>query len=72
MKGFTNTSPARTISSSRRIADKEGAFFAIFSTLTGAVEIVRLLPGPVGDKVLGNGAIEQLTALLAEEDQHGR
>jgi TetR/AcrR family transcriptional regulator, transcriptional repressor for nem operon len=28
----------------RRIADKERAFFAIFSTMTGAVQIARILP----------------------------
>ena len=38
----------------RRIADKERAFFAIFSTMTGAVEIARLLPDPVREKVLGS------------------
>ena len=30
----------------RRIVDKERAFFAIFSTMTGAVEIARMLPTP--------------------------
>lgn len=30
----------------RRTADKECAFFAIFSTMVGAVEIARLLPEP--------------------------
>jgi TetR/AcrR family transcriptional regulator, transcriptional repressor for nem operon len=30
----------------RRTADKERAFFAIFSTLIGAVEIARMLPEP--------------------------
>jgi TetR/AcrR family transcriptional regulator, transcriptional repressor for nem operon len=38
----------------RRMADKERAFFAIFSTMTGAVEIARLLPDPVRGRVLGN------------------
>lgn len=38
----------------RRTADKERAFFAIFSTMTGAVEIARLLPGPVRNQVLDN------------------
>jgi TetR/AcrR family transcriptional regulator, transcriptional repressor for nem operon len=38
----------------RRSADKERAFFAIFSTMTGAVEIARLLPEPVREKVLGS------------------
>ncbi len=28
----------------RRIADKERAFFIIFSTMTGAMEIARMLP----------------------------
>jgi TetR/AcrR family transcriptional regulator, transcriptional repressor for nem operon len=36
----------------RRTADKERAFFAIFSTMTGAVEIARMLPNPVREKVL--------------------
>jgi TetR/AcrR family transcriptional repressor of nem operon len=30
----------------RRTADKERAFFAIFSTMIGAVEIARMLPDP--------------------------
>ena len=38
----------------RRMADRERAFFAIFSTMTGAVEIARLLPDPVRGQVLGN------------------
>ena len=38
----------------RRAADKERAFFAIFSTMIGAVEIARLLPDPVREKVLRN------------------
>lgn len=38
----------------RRTADKEWAFFTIFSTMTGAVEIARLLPPPTRDQVLGN------------------
>ena len=38
----------------RRMADKERAFFAIFSTMTGAVEIARMLPDPVRGQVLGN------------------
>jgi len=37
----------------RRTADKERAFFAIFSTMIGAVELARLLPDPVREKVLG-------------------
>jgi TetR/AcrR family transcriptional repressor of nem operon len=37
----------------RRTADKELAFFAIFSTMIGAVEIARLLPDPaIREKVL--------------------
>jgi TetR/AcrR family transcriptional repressor of nem operon len=36
----------------RRTADKERAFFAIFSTMTGAVEIARMLPDPIREKVL--------------------
>jgi len=39
----------------RRIADKERAFFAIFSTMVGAVEIARMLPDPaMREKVLGS------------------
>src|SRR5215467_6530273 len=39
----------------RRSADKERAFFAIFSTMIGAIEIARLLPDPaMQEKVLGN------------------
>ena len=39
----------------RRTADKERAFFAIFSTMIGAIEIARLLPDPaMQEKVLGN------------------
>jgi TetR/AcrR family transcriptional repressor of nem operon len=39
----------------RRTADKERAFFQIFSTMVGAIEIARLLPGPeMREKVLAN------------------
>jgi TetR/AcrR family transcriptional repressor of nem operon len=38
----------------RRTVDKERAFFAIFSTMIGAVEIARMLPDPVREKVLGS------------------
>lgn len=39
----------------RRTADKECAFFAIFSTIIGATEIARLLPDPaMREKVLAN------------------
>ncbi|MGA8152348.1 MAG: TetR/AcrR family transcriptional regulator [Terriglobales bacterium] len=39
----------------RRTADKERAFFAIFSTMIGAVEIARMLPDPrTREKVLGS------------------
>jgi TetR/AcrR family transcriptional repressor of nem operon len=38
----------------RRTTDKERAFFVIFSTMTGAVEIARMLPEPVREKVLGS------------------
>jgi len=38
----------------RRTADKERAFFAIFSTMIGAVALGRLLPDPVRDRVLAN------------------
>lgn len=39
----------------RRTVDKERAFFAIFSTMIGAVEIARLLPDPaIREKVLGS------------------
>jgi TetR/AcrR family transcriptional regulator, transcriptional repressor for nem operon len=39
----------------RRKAEKERAFFVMFSTMIGAVEIARMLPDPATrDKVLGN------------------
>ena len=39
----------------RRTADKERAFFAIFSTMIGAIQIARLLPNPaMREKVLSN------------------
>jgi TetR/AcrR family transcriptional regulator, transcriptional repressor for nem operon len=39
----------------RRTVDKERAFFAIFSTMIGAVEIARILPDPaVREKVLAS------------------
>jgi TetR/AcrR family transcriptional repressor of nem operon len=38
----------------RRTVDKERAFFAIFSTMIGAVEIARMLPDPMREKVLAN------------------
>jgi TetR/AcrR family transcriptional repressor of nem operon len=38
----------------QRTMDKERAFFAIFSTMIGAVEIARLLPDPIREKVLCN------------------
>ncbi len=34
----------------RRAADKERAFFVIFSTMIGAVEIARMIPDPLGRK----------------------
>jgi TetR/AcrR family transcriptional repressor of nem operon len=39
----------------RRNADKERAFFAIFSTIIGAIEIARMLPDPaMREKVLAS------------------
>src|SRR5215472_15728943 len=39
----------------RRTVDKERAFFAIFSTMIGAVEIARMLPDPaMREKVLAS------------------
>jgi TetR/AcrR family transcriptional regulator, transcriptional repressor for nem operon len=39
----------------RRAVDKERAFFAIFSTMIGAIEIARLLPDRATlEKILGN------------------
>ena len=39
----------------RRNVDKERAFFAIFSTMMGAIEIARILPDrPMREKVLGS------------------
>jgi TetR/AcrR family transcriptional repressor of nem operon len=40
----------------RRTADKERAFFAIFSTMIGAVELARILPDPAREKVLANAS----------------
>jgi TetR/AcrR family transcriptional repressor of nem operon len=38
----------------RRTADRESAFFSIFSTMIGAVDIARMLPEPaMKEKVLG-------------------
>jgi TetR/AcrR family transcriptional repressor of nem operon len=37
----------------RRAAEKERAFFSIFSTMVGAIEIARMLPEPaMREKVL--------------------
>jgi TetR/AcrR family transcriptional repressor of nem operon len=39
----------------RRTADKERAFFQVFSTMIGAIEIARMLPGPeMRQKVLAS------------------
>jgi TetR/AcrR family transcriptional repressor of nem operon len=39
----------------QRTADKERAFFSIFSTMVGAIEIARMLPEPVmREKVLAS------------------
>ena len=39
----------------QRTADKERAFFSIFSTMVGAIEIARMLPEPaMREKVLAN------------------
>jgi TetR/AcrR family transcriptional regulator, transcriptional repressor for nem operon len=38
----------------RRTADKERAFFAIFSTMLGSVALARILPPPVQAKVLAS------------------
>jgi TetR/AcrR family transcriptional regulator, transcriptional repressor for nem operon len=38
----------------RRTVDKERAFFAIFSTMIGAVEIARMLPEAARETVLGS------------------
>jgi len=39
----------------RRTADKESAFFSIFSTMIGAIEIARILPEPtMREKVLAS------------------
>jgi TetR/AcrR family transcriptional repressor of nem operon len=40
----------------RRTADKERAFFAIFSTMVGAVELARMLPDSAREKVLANAS----------------
>ena len=47
----------------RRTADKERAFFAIFSTMIGAIQIARLLPNPaMREKVLSNAREFLLTS----------
>lgn len=38
----------------RRAVDKENAFLAIFSTMIGAIEIARILPEPMRERVLAN------------------
>lgn len=38
----------------QRAADKESAFFAIFSTMTGAIAIARLLPAPARGRMLAS------------------
>jgi TetR/AcrR family transcriptional regulator, transcriptional repressor for nem operon len=39
----------------RRTAEKERAFFAIFSTMIGAIDIARMLPEPaMREKVLAS------------------
>lgn len=38
----------------RTTTDKDRAFFAIFSTMIGAIELARLLPEPARYKVLQN------------------
>ncbi len=38
----------------RHAADKERAFFVIFSMMTGAISLARILPAPVRAKVLAN------------------
>jgi TetR/AcrR family transcriptional regulator, transcriptional repressor for nem operon len=39
----------------RRAADKERAFFSIFSTMVGAIEIARMLPeAEMREKVLAS------------------
>jgi TetR/AcrR family transcriptional repressor of nem operon len=39
----------------QRTADRERAFFSIFSTMVGAIEIARMLPEPVmREKVLAS------------------
>ena len=38
----------------RRVADKERAYFVIFSTMTGTIAIARILPPPVQAKVHAN------------------
>ena len=39
----------------QRTADKERAFFSIFSTMVGAIEIARMLPEPaMREKVLAS------------------
>jgi TetR/AcrR family transcriptional regulator, transcriptional repressor for nem operon len=44
----------------QRTSDKERAFFAIFSTMIGAVQIARMLPDNAARKMVLAGATEQL------------
>ena len=48
----------------RRPADKERAFFAIFSTMIGAVEIAHMLPEPGQAEVLASARDFLLRQLL--------
>lgn len=50
----------------RRIVEKERAFFAIFSTMMGAIEIARMLPYPaIREKVLGSARDFLLRSFLS-------
>jgi len=48
----------------RRIVDKERAFFAIFSTMMGAIDIARILPDPAIREKVGKRERFSLAQLL--------
>ena len=55
----------------RRTADKERAFFAIFSTMIGAIEIARMLPDPeMREKVLENAREFLLRSFWLQQRQN--
>lgn len=56
----------------QRSADKERAFFVIFSTMIGAIQIARLLPDPaMREKVLGEREGVSVAELLNDRNARG-